>query len=230
MDAVLVTFASRFAAIKTILGIILMVAAFAYALGENASTGGAASKCGVNRWDVKTLSDPASKKVSFTAKDVTPRFLVHDIKKSDYPKIGKFTPRQKPVEFRTFRVRAQLIEAGREDDSDIHLVIADHFDGQGKPVDRMIVEFPAAECLDRLQHVQRESSIKGARKTFDSKAVCGQTSSSFHALQGQAEITGVAFLDITHGTKPTGQAPNGIELHPVLRFRYLGPGPCRPSR
>jgi hypothetical protein len=34
-------------------------------------------------------------------------------------------------------------------------------------------------------------------------------------------VTGVAFFDFLHGQ--TGAAPNGIELHPILRFRCLRP-------
>ena len=51
-------------------------------------------------------------------------------------------------------------------------------------------------------------------------AACGQpSSSSFHQLQGTATVTGVGFFDILHGQ--TGVAPNGIELHPVLRLSGL---------
>jgi hypothetical protein len=45
---------------------------------------------------------------------------------------------------------------------------------------------------------------------------CGTASESFRSLRGTAEITGVGFFDAMHGQ--TGVAPNGIELHPVLRF------------
>jgi hypothetical protein len=35
-------------------------------------------------------------------------------------------------------------------------------------------------------------------------------------LTGTATITGVAFFDVIHGQ--CGVAPNGIELHPVVKF------------
>ena len=48
-------------------------------------------------------------------------------------------------------------------------------------------------------------------------AACGQPSSShFTDLNGTATVTGVGFFDVIHGQ--TGVAPNGIELHPVLRL------------
>jgi hypothetical protein len=50
---------------------------------------------------------------------------------------------------------------------------------------------------------------------------CGYpSSSSFHFLRGTATITGVGFFDAIHGQ--TGVAPNGVELHPVLRFSVKG--------
>jgi hypothetical protein len=50
---------------------------------------------------------------------------------------------------------------------------------------------------------------------------CGAPSQSrFTRLRGTAKIDGVGFVDIKHGQR--GVAPNGIELHPVLRF-----GGCR---
>ncbi len=35
----------------------------------------------------------------------------------------------------------------------------------------------------------------------------------------RAVVVGVAFFDFLHGQ--SGVAPNGIELHPILGFRYL---------
>ena len=40
--------------------------------------------------------------------------------------------------------------------------------------------------------------------------------SRFTDLKGRATVTGVGCFDIPHGQ--TGIAPNGIELHPVLKF------------
>jgi hypothetical protein len=46
---------------------------------------------------------------------------------------------------------------------------------------------------------------------------CGLLStSSFTKLKGNVTIVGIGFWDEKHGQ--TGVAPNGIELHPVLRF------------
>jgi hypothetical protein len=56
--------------------------------------------------------------------------------------------------------------------------------------------------------------MKNARNVF--VAACGMPgASSFTMLNGKATIRGVGFFDFLHGQ--TGVAPNGIELHPVLR-------------
>jgi hypothetical protein len=57
--------------------------------------------------------------------------------------------------------------------------------------------------------------MKNARNAFG--AACGVPGvSSFTKLKGRATIRGIGFFDFLHGQ--TGVAPNGIELHPVLRF------------
>jgi hypothetical protein len=76
----------------------------------------------------------------------------------------------------------------------------------------MIVEFPKPTCV--------ASSFKRARMAAARTSMlsnCGSLStSSFTKLRGHVTIRGVGFWDEIHGQ--TGVAPNGIELHPVLRF------------
>ena len=55
------------------------------------------------------------------------------------------------------------------------------------------------------------------RARNDFARACGDVGSSFARLRGAATISGVGFFDVLHGQ--TGVAPNGIELHPVLRFQ-----------
>jgi hypothetical protein len=57
--------------------------------------------------------------------------------------------------------------------------------------------------------------MKNARNAF--VAACGMPgNSSFTRLTGKATIRGIGFFDFLHGQ--TGVAPNGVELHPVLKF------------
>jgi hypothetical protein len=160
--------------------------------------------CGIERWDVKTLSDPAAHQVNF--QPVDRRVAV--LRRLDGPVVHEDSPRFGGVERQTIRVRAQVLEAKVEDDSDIHLVIAPR-SHRGKT---MIVEFPAPHCV---ASPFKRPEIRAARRSLLSRCPA-IGSSDFTLLHGNVVITGVGFWDILHGQ--TGVAPNGIELHPVLSF------------
>src|ERR671937_492659 len=99
--------------------------------------------------------------------------------------------------------------ASAEDD-DIHLVISSH-----RRARTMIVEFPNVRCNGARDSIKKRA-MRRARNQLT--AACGFPSSSFTPLDGKARITGVGFFDLLHGQR--GVAPNGIELHPVLRFDH----------
>jgi hypothetical protein len=164
-----------------------------------------ATSCGVWRWDVKTLSDPARKSVNFHAR----LERVARLRKLDAPgTLSTDTPRQDGIEKQVYRVRAQVVTATIEEDSDIHLVIAT----RGHSKQTMIVEFPNPACVDSRF---KRAGIRRARSSM--LDACGPiSSSSFTDLRGKVVISGVGFWDELHGQ--TGVAPNGIELHPLLSF------------
>lgn len=172
----------------------------------------AAISCGVWRWDVKTLSDPARRDVDFGPQAIQ----IQALRKKDPPaSLSTDTPRQDGIEKQVYRVRAQVITATIEDDSDIHLVIAT----RGRRKQTMIVEFPNPGCVDSRF---KRSEMRHARASM--LDACGSiSSSSFTDLKGKVVIRGVGFWDELHGQ--TGVAPNGIELHPVLGFS----GTCSPT-
>ena len=95
-----------------------------------------ASSCGVERWEVKTLTDPGARLVNFHAKATA----VSALRRLRPP--ATLRARNPGVERRTYRVRARLVEFKIEEDSDVHLVIAD----PRYPARSMIVEFPATAC------------------------------------------------------------------------------------
>ena len=164
-----------------------------------------ATSCGEWRWPVKTLSDPARKKVDFSAMPTTVVRLRHRTPPSS---LGSTTPRKTKLEFHTWRVHAKPRQARIEGDGDIHLVIG----GVKHPRKTMIVEFPKRSCVESPFKRDR---IARARKRFINK--CGSvSSSSWSYLKGSVRIKGVGFWDAVHGQ--TGAAPNGIELHPVLNI------------
>jgi hypothetical protein len=162
-----------------------------------------AASCGVWRWDVKTLSDSRRTDVDFTPQATTVKALR---KKNAPSRLSENTPRLAGVEDQVWRIRAQLITATIEDDSDVHLVIASAREK------KMIVEFPHPSCVDKP--FKRPQMRRARREFFNA---CGSiSSSSFTDLRGRVRITGVGFWDEDHGQ--TGVAPNAIELHPVLAF------------
>ena len=179
----------------------------------------AQATCGVWRWPVKTLSDPAKNKVDFHPVAVK----VKQLRLRARPSIsfGTYTPRVSRTEFHTWTVKARPIQAKLEDDNDIHLVISQPF-ARSKT---MIVEFPKKTCVASWF---KRFRIGQARQQFLNN--CGAVSaSSWSKLAGSVTITGVGFWDAKHGQ--TGIAPNGIELHPVLSIKgdchkpSTGPGP-----
>src|SRR6266545_2353881 len=110
---------------------IVAVAVAAWAVGHTAT----ASACGVERWNVKTLQDPAADEVNFTPTTTT----VDSLRNLAVPvHIGDHTPRLTGVERQTFKVKAQLVAMTVEDDGDVHLVIA----APRHRLHTMIVEFP----------------------------------------------------------------------------------------
>jgi hypothetical protein len=140
-----------------------------------------ATSCGVWRWPVKTLSDRRRTSVDFTAVSRSVRHL----RRLNAPSsLSSTTPRMRGIERKTMRVRARVIEAKIEDDSDIHLVIS-------VPNARrhtMIVEFPKPSCVAKKF---KRRAMRRARNAMLNN--CGSLSTSFTRLRGRVTVTGVGF-------------------------------------
>ena len=198
----------------------VLVAALAgiVALFSPSTQGAKSDACGVERWDVKTLTDTAAASIDFAhpkTKNVEP---LRRLNENGNPSSGKppkdlkkTTQRIPPVETTVYSVKALLMSMRREDDKDIHLVIADPKIGGS-----MIAEFPADSCTTDADPA-RQAQMQAARDALDS--ACGPlptSPSTVVTLQGKATMSGVGFFDLIHGQG--GVATNGIELHPVLSF------------
>lgn len=155
--------------------------------------------CGAERWSVKTLSDADRDNVHFAPKQVTVGWLASQKPPAHLPadrRVG-------PIETQTYKVRGLFVGYKLEEDEDLHVVVADVAD----PSKTMIVEIPSPDCAGACTSGHAE----GFRKA---RAV----------IMGLPEpvspvtivVTGVGFFDFLHGQ--TGAAPNGIELHPVLKI------------
>jgi hypothetical protein len=171
-----------------------------------AGTSRHALSCGVERWNVKTLQDPAGRALDLSN-------IVHTSVGALRAKgvlRGPNGSRGSGVESTLYEVRARLVSAKVEEDNDIHLVIKE-LTTSGT----MIVEFPLAPGCTTNATTGAKTRMKNARNAFGD--ACGIPGSShFTKLKGRATIRGIGFFDFLHGQ--TGVAPNGIELHPVLRF------------
>ena len=166
-----------------------------------------AAACGSERWAVKTMSDAAAAKIDLAKLKAT---TVEGLRHLKVPKNLKATSlRRTGAERTVYRVQGLLMSMKREEDSDIHLVIADPKLGGS-----MIVEFPSDACDGAAQPAAR---LMMTQAHVDLAAACGgEPCANAVTLTGSATITGVGFFDLIHGQ--AGVAPNGIELHPVLSF------------
>ena len=131
--------------------------------------------------------------------------------------LGLHTPRFTDSEAETtiWEVDATLIdykeEKGAHGDNDYHLVIRD---SAGRSI---IAEIPKQNCLANTPQPLR-NLIKQARADFDSHFTgTDRVTGSFKHTNTKVKITGVGFFDQPHAS---GNAPNGIEIHPVLTIEF----------
>jgi len=158
--------------------------------------------CGVERWPVKTLSDPRARQIAFAARPATVRRL-GALRANPG---GQDT--RGPLESRVFSVQARIVRVKREPDSDYHLVL-----WQGGAT--MIAELPAGGCTPGAQH---RSAMARARAALE-HALGGPVGESWVHLSLRVRVAGVLVFDFPHGQ--SGHARNYAELHPVTGFRVL---------
>lgn len=178
----------------------------------------ASIQCGVERWSVKTLSDPDASAVNFSPVDTS----VADLRALPKPSSLPSTARIAPTELRTYRVTASVVEFKLEEDRDIHLVIVDPASSSAT----MIVEFPDADVCSGAVSSAEAGEMRMARAALIA-AFGTPSASGFKTISGTVTLTGVGFFDFLHGQ--TGVAPNGIELHPVLSVVVAGASTATPT-
>ena len=160
------------------------------------------ASCGVERWPVKTLSDPRARDVDFAVRPATVRYLG-----SLRANPGGQDSRG-PLETRVFGLQARVVGVKLEADSDYHLILS-----EGGAT--MIAEMPLAACTSGAQH---RYAMSTARAEFE-RAVGGPVGESWIHLGLRVRVAGVLFFDFPHGQ--SGHARNYAELHPVTGFRVL---------
>lgn len=168
--------------------------------------------CGVERWSVKTGTDPQAPSVVLSSYVSSTIYNFHQsTRPSSLPSNGRVSPR----ETTQYRLSGTLTKYVREADSDYHLIIQD---GSGRT---MIIELPASNCVGAGSPFG--PGIARARQQFDARFTA---TTSMKTTSTPVTVKGIGFWDYIHGQ--TGVAPNGIEVHPVLDITFgtaaLAPG------
>jgi hypothetical protein len=193
--------------VRTSHWLILFATLLAGCTSSNSDSDGIAEReaftqCGVERWDVKTMTDSAAERVNLTPSSAT----VEQLTMLPVPMEFVRDAERLPPEFQTYTVQATLAEFKEEADSDIHLVIV------GTSGETMIAEIPDPACA---QGSRVEAQIASARGRFAD--LYGQPSrTSWNEVNAPITITGALFFDVHH--RQTGVAPNAVELHPVFQI------------
>jgi hypothetical protein len=160
--------------------------------------------CGVERWAVKTLSDPDRERVQLRPINTTVEALVAMPRPASPSAIG----RAAPVEVTVYRVEATLLSLFAEADGDYHLVLASPND----PSITLIAEVPDPGCAGACASGFAGVYARARQKLMD------YLNSARSVARPLVRITGVGFFDYIHGQR--GVASNGIELHPVLDVEF----------
>src|SRR5437870_760672 len=158
------------------------------------------AQCGVERWSVKTGTDPDAGLVNLSSSTST---TIVTMRSWTAPNPIPSNNRVSPYETTQWVLNATLTQYKLESDSDYHLVLQD---ASGNT---LIAEIPAPNCVGSGSIFA--SGITNARNEFDAKYTA---TSSFKTANVPVQVKGVGMFDFLHGQ--TGVAPNGIEIHAVL--------------
>jgi hypothetical protein len=170
------------------------------------------AQCGVERWSVKTGTDPDAGLVNLNSSTST---TIVSMRARTAPSPIPANNRVAPAETTQWVINATLKQFKLESDSDYHLVLSD---ASGNT---MIVEIPSPTCVGAGSPFF--AGIQNARSKFNARFTA---TTSFQTANIPVQIRGVGMFDFLHGQ--TGVAPNGIELHPVLDIVF-NPGTQTPD-
>ena len=164
--------------------------------------------CGVERWAVKTLSDPAASGVDVTSVVTTTIRALNQLptRCSGLPNTRVFGE-----EFVTYEVVGRIIYAATEDDHDYHVAIADPNDSSYT----MVTEVADTACSGAIASPHRPAI--GAARISLMALLAGRSPS---ALVGTTvRVRGVGFFDFDH--RQIGRARNCMELHPLTMIERV---------
>jgi len=164
--------------------------------------------CGVERWSVKTGTDPDAALVDLNNPTPTTIAFLRSFTAPADPPGPPLNARVAPAETTLYVVNATMTLYKKEADVDYHIVIQD------SSGNTMVTEIPCPCCVGVGSPFA--AGIANAREEFDARLTA---TPFFQSVSLPVQITGVGFFDFIHGQ--TGVAPNGIELHPILDIKFL---------
>jgi hypothetical protein len=163
----------------------------------------ASAQCSGERWPVKVGTDLDASTVNLTSPTAT---TIANLVAIATPKTLQDNKRQ-AAEKKLYVINATLKKYALMYDLDYHMVIAD---AAGHT---MIAEIPSPSCVPAGSPFA--AGIAHARAQFDAIFTATDT---FQSVDVPVRITGVGFFDYLEGQ--SGQAPNGIELHPIIDITF----------
>jgi hypothetical protein len=163
--------------------------------------------CGVERWSVKTGTDPDAGLVNLVNPTPATITQLRALTAPADPPGPPANARVLPTEGTLFVVNGTLTLYKKEDDVDYHIVLQDD---AGNTI---ITEIPSPACVGAGSPFA--AGVANARAKFDAKLT---GTPAFQSANLPVQIKGVGFFDFIHGQ--TGVAPNGIELHPILDINF----------
>jgi hypothetical protein len=161
------------------------------------------ARCGVERWSVKTGTDPDVSSVQLSPIGSSIATLIETPAPASPPANGRVAPTETQA---VTLSNVTLVKFKLENDSDYHLVISDG-------ARTMIAEIPSPSCVGASSRFA--GAISAARAAFNARYT---PNGSFQTANTTVTITGVPFFDYNHGQ--TGRAPNSIEIHPILSICF----------
>jgi hypothetical protein len=173
-----------------------------------------------DRWPVKTFSDLDAASVNRSPVEYTILGLHAMLRPASVDGDGRDPNHRVFPEFTTFRVNnANLKWAVLRDDEDLHMAIVDPADA----TKTMVIEAPAPDCVP-ADMAQTMLDIRNKVEQLTGVLTPGIT--KYLNPPSPVIVTGIPYWDTNHSQ--ADQAPNYLELHPVMDLLF--PVPCeRPT-
>jgi hypothetical protein len=179
----------------------------ASSIGLTVQAASVCNGCGVERWGVKTGTDPDANSINLSTPTPT---TIAEMRTWPTPSPIPSNNRVAPHETTLYVVNATLTLYKLEDDSDYHLVMRD---ASGNTI---VTEIPCPGCVGASSPFA--AAVANARATFDAHYTA---TGSFQTANVPVQVKGIGMFDFPHGQ--TGAAPNQIELHPIVDIVF---SPC----